>query len=339
MYWYQVKGAEADTVISSRIRLARNINGYKFGKRLSEEDAREIISKLEQALGDEYTSTDMRALSPVAARALVEQHFISPELASAKGPRALLRNDKKSVYVMALEEDHIRLQCILPGLALTDAYRFATECDEALDAGLDIAFDDKLGYLTHCPTNLGTGLRASVMLFLPAMTDHHMIPSLSHQLQKIGLTIRGTYGEGSAAYGSIYQISNQVTLGLSAEDILNKLDETVQSIIQKERSLRGNVTGEAALLREDRCLRAEGILRCAKCISSEEFFSLYRDLKLGIAEGIISSISHETLNTLLISVMPAMLLQSETPTPKTAIDRDVARAAFIKKALEVKPHG
>ncbi len=339
MSWYQVKGKDADFVISSRIRLARNINGYPFGKKLTGDEAKEILSKIENALGKQYTRTDMDALSPISARALVEQHFISPEFAEGKTPRALFRNDNKSIYVMALEEDHIRLQCILPGQALRDAYRFATECDEALDDALDIAFDDKLGYLTHCPTNLGTGLRASVMLFLPALTDHGMIPSLSHKLQKIGLTMRGIYGEGSEAHGSIYQISNQVTLGLSEEDILHKLEETVGSIINRERSLRRSITGEARLLLEDKCHRAEGVLHYAKCISSEEFFSLYRDLKLGISEGIITSISRETLNTLLISVMPAMLVKNEAVAPKSPTERDVARAAFIKKALEVKPNG
>lgn len=339
MSWYQVKGAEADTVISSRIRLARNINGYTFGKRLSAEDAKEILCQVEKTLSEDYTRTDMDALSSVSARALVEQHLISPDFASLKAPRALFRNDKKSIYLMALEEDHIRLQCILPGLSLQDAYRLAAECDEALNEALDIAFDDKLGYLTHCPTNLGTGLRASVMLFLPAMTERRMIPSLQHQLQKIGLTIRGMYGEGSAAHGCIYQISNQITLGLSVEDILRNLEDAVGSIITKERALRKNVTDEAALLREDRCRRAEGVLHFAKCISSEEFFSLYRDVKLGICEGIITSITHETLNTLFISVMPAMLVQNESPAPKTALARDVLRAEFIKKALEVKPRG
>ena len=339
MAWYQIKGAEADTVISSRIRLARNINGFAFGKKLTDEQAKNILSQLEQALGADFTRTDLDALSPTAARALVEQHFISPEFAAQKNPRALFRCDNKSLYVMGCEEDHIRLQCILPGLALQDAYRFAVACDETLDAALDIAFDEKLGYLTHCPTNLGTGLRASVMLFLPALTENRMINSLSHQLSKIGLTMRGIYGEGSAAHGCLYQISNQITLGLSEEDILHKLNETVQNIINKERELRARVTDEAALIREDRIHRAEGILRYAMRISSEEFFSLYKELKLGIAEGIITSISAETLNALLIAVMPAQLTQNEADPPKSIAERDALRAEFIKKALEVKPHG
>ncbi len=340
MSWYQVKGTESDTVISSRIRFARNLNGFAFGKRLTNEKAREIAESIEKALnGADFTRVDMGSLSPVATRALMEQHFISPAFADAKGARALFRCDNKSLYLMACEEDHIRLQCILPGLSLRDAYRFAAECDDKLDAALDIAFDERLGYLTHCPTNLGTGLRASVMLFLPALTEHGMIASLSHQLSKLGLTIRGIWGEGSAAHGCLYQVSNQVTLGLSEEDILHKLEETVQNIIGKERQLRGQIMGEARLQLEDRIHRAEGILRYATRISSEEFFSLYKDIKLGIAEGMITSISAEALNALLICVMPAMLTANEATPPKTAAERDALRAAFIKNALEVKQHG
>ncbi len=340
MAWYQVKGNEADTVISSRIRFARNLNGFAFGKKLTDDKAKEIITQIEGALdGADFARVDMKTLSPVAAQALVEQHFVSPAFAEGKGERALFRCDNKSLYLMACEEDHIRLQCILPGLSLRDAYRFATECDDKLDAALDIAFDEKLGYLTHCPTNLGTGLRASVMLFLPALTEHGMIASLAHQLSKLGLTIRGIWGEGSAAHGCLYQVSNQVTLGLSEEDILHKLEETVQNIIGKERQLRGKVAGEARLMLEDKIHRAEGILRYATRMSSEEFFSLYKDLKLGIAEGVITSISAETLNTLLVCVMPAMLTQNEATPPKTAAERDALRAAFIKNALEVKNHG
>lgn len=337
MAWYQVKGSCADTVISSRIRLARNLRGFRFGARLTNEDAEAVICRIEEALqGADFTRVNVQSLSKNAVASLVEQHYISREFAAKQTPHALFRNDKKSVSLMACEEDHIRLQCILPGLALRDAYRFAVECDEQLDSALDIAFDEKLGYLTHCPTNLGTGLRASVMLFLPALTDGGYIASLSHQLSKIGLTIRGMYGEGSAPHGCLYQISNQVTLGLSEEDILHKLEETVQNIIDQEKRLREAPSGEAALLREDRICRAEGVLRYAKRISSEEFFSLYKDLKLGVALGIITDITDEVLNTLLFCVLPATLAEQAGVTPKTASERDALRASFIKNALEVK---
>jgi protein arginine kinase len=335
MAWYQVKGNETDVVVSSRIRLARNLTGYPFEEKLKKEAAEELIDRIGGALGEEFTRTDMTVLSPTMASALVEQHLISREFAAKKTPHALFRCDNKSLYLMAAEEDHIRLQCILPGLALRDAYRFACEIDDRLDAALPLAFDDRLGYLTHCPTNLGTGLRASVMLFLPALSEAGYIPALSHRLSKLGLTMRGLYGEGSGSRGSLYQISNQVTLGLSEEDILHKLEETVLSIMEKERDQRRALTGEAAALREDRIHRAEGVLRYATRISSEEFFSLYRDLKLGVALDMITTITDEVLNTLLIHVLPATLTLQADASLKDGAARDAARAAFIKKALEV----
>ena len=335
MAWYQVKGNDADVVFSSRVRLARNLEGYRFDRGLSKESAEEIIAKVENALGESYIKTNLDDLSPTKTASLVEQHLISRDLAQKRGPRALFRNDGKSLSVMTPEEDHIRLQCILPGLALQDAYRFACECDDALDAALSLAFDERLGYLTHCPTNLGTGMRASVMLFLPALTAARMIPSLSHQLAKIGLTMRGLYGEGSEPSGCLYQISNQVTLGLSEEEILHKLEEAVQSIVESERKLRAEQSGEAAERRRDRIHRAEGILRYATMLSSEEFFSLYTDLKLGIALGEITSISDEALNTLLISVLPATLTENAGIAPTNGAERDRLRASFIKQALEV----
>lgn len=335
MAWYQVKGNEVDIVLSSRIRLARNLEGYAFGRHLDDKAARQIIDRIEGALGADFVKTDMSTVSPMMAEAMVEQHRISRDFAAAKGERALFSNDNKSVSLMACEEDHIRLQCILPGLALGDAYRLACECDDLLDAALPIAFDDTLGYLTHCPTNLGTGLRASVMLFLPALQGRGAIPSLSHQLAKIGLTLRGLYGEGSASHACLYQVSNQVTLGHSEEQILHKLEEAVQSIIQQERALCKEVTGEAALRRADRIHRSLGIALHATLISSEEFFKIFTDLKLGVALGEIDSISHEALHALLIHSLPATLSTQAADAPSTALERDALRASFIKKALEV----
>ena len=335
MAWYEIKGNDGDVVFSSRVRLARNLTGYRFDEGLSEKDAKEIIDKIGAALGSEYKRTDFDDVTPAMAGAMIEQHRISREFAAKKTPHALFEDDNKSVGVMACEEDHIRLQCILPGLSLRDAYRFACEADDKLDAGLDIAYDDRLGYLTHCPTNLGTGMRASVMLFLPALTEGGYIPSLAHQLSKIGLVMRGLYGEGSASQGCLYQVSNQVTLGLSEEEILHKLEETVGSIIKRERELRGKVSGEAAALREDRIHRAEGTLRYATRISSEEFFSLFADLKLGIALGLIDTVKDEQLNALLIHVLPATLTLAAGNAPKNGAERDAFRASYIKKALEV----
>ena len=336
MAWYEVKGNDADTVFSTRIRFARNLKGFRFDQGLTEADANAIIDRVGNALGtQDFTRTDLDTLSPTEAQSLVEQHLISREFAVKKGPHALFRNDNKSVSVMACEEDHIRLQCILPGLALRDAYRFACECDDALDASLELAFDEKLGYLTHCPTNLGTGLRASVMLFLPAIHAQGGIPSLARQLAQIGLTMRGLYGEGSDSRGSLYQISNQVTLGLSEEEILKKLEDAVSTVIERERALRRGVEGEAAERRADRIRRAEGALRYATLMSSEEFFNHYTDIKLGIALGIVDSIRDEALNALLIRVLPATLTLGAAQKPENEHARDRLRATLIHNAWEV----
>lgn len=337
MAWYEVKGNETDVVFSSRIRFARNLSGYAFGAHLSEKSAREIIDRTEAALGKEsFSRTDMEKKSPTEAAALVESHLISRDFAAAKGPRALFTDDNRSLSLMVCEEDHIRLQCILPGLSLRDAFRFATECDDVLDATLPIAFDSRWGYLTHCPTNLGTGMRASVMLFLPALSEAGMISSLAHRLSKIGLTMRGIYGEGSKSHGALYQVSNQVTLGATEEEILNKLENAVQSIIESERRLRREVKGEAAERRRDRIHRAEGTARFATLISSSEFFRLFADLKLGVALGEITSITDGALNALLVHTQPATLTAScEGEAPRTEVERDRLRAALIKKAWEV----
>ncbi len=333
--WYQVKGNQNDVVVSSRVRLARNLAGFPFDGKLTEKDANAVIGKIETALaGKNYTKTDMTTLSPVAAESLVEKHLVSREFAGKKGPHALFVNEGKSIYLMACEEDHIRLQCILPGLALTDALRLALECDDQLGT-LDIAFDEKLGYLTHCPTNLGTGMRASVMLFLPALTAGGAIPPLARQLAKIGLTLRGLFGEGSESRGCLYQVSNQVSLGVSEEEILSRLQKAVENIVARERELESAPKGEDAVRQSDRFARAEGTLRYAQLLSSEELFELFTDIKQGVTSGKIKGITHEKLLTLLIEAMPATLTENAPEKPKTALERDGARARFIKQALEV----
>ncbi len=335
MAWYNVKPREGDVVISSRIRFARNISGYAFGNHLCAEGAKEIINRVGDALGDTFVRTDMEALTQQKAISLVEQHLVSHDFATAKGPRALFSNDNKSLNVMVCEEDHIRVQCILPGLALEDAFRFAEECDDALDASLPIAFDEQLGYLTHCPTNLGTGMRASVMLFLPALTEVGQIPTLAQKLAKLGLTMRGIYGEGSQSAGYLYQVSNQITLGPTEEELLAKLTEAIRTITEKERALRNSVTGEAAERRADRVHRAEGLARYATLLTSDEFFSIFAELKLGIATGVITTLSHEALSTMLIHSQPATLSIGEDIAAGDALARDRARASFIRKAMEV----
>ena len=331
MKWYEMQGKDKDVVISSRVRLARNIDGYPFPSRLDEKSAQEVISKVRAAFGDAYTYTDLTALTPLEIRGYVERQEISQDLANAKGPHGLLASDKSGVSVMVCEEDHMRLQCVMSGLALKEAYELVAEADDVADSALDIAFDEKLGYLTHCPTNLGTGMRASVMMFLPAMTMSRQIQSLSAQLQKLGLTVRGMYGEGSSAEGCIYQISNQITLGITEEETLDKLSKIIDQIVVSERQLRESVGKNDELC--DRIARAEGVFRYAKMISSSEFMKLYADLRLGISTDITQGISFEKLDSLLVRVMPANLMLESEQLSADEKQRDKLRAEKIRNII------
>ena len=330
MTWYNMTGRDQDIVLSSRIRFARNLEGYAFGNRLSDSAADEIIEKVGGVLLENgFTRASLD--SPVEAASYVEKHYISREFAEKRAPHALLMNEPCGYAVMLCEEDHLRLQCILPGLALDEAYASLCKLDDLIDEKFKLAFDDTLGYLTHCPTNLGTGMRASVMMFLPALTMAGKISGLANQLSKIGLTMRGLYGEGTAADGYIYQISNQITLGITEEDTLKKLADVIEQIKESERSVRALINEERNPDLIDRICRAEGTLRHAFLLSSAEFISLYANLRLGIALGIVKEIDYQTLDSLFISVMPATLMLSASADGEKA--RDILRARRIKEAL------
>ena len=334
MAWYNEIGNEFDTVLSSRIRFARNLCGYPFEGKLSTEGAKEIIEKVDSSLsGQGFSRHDFFEGATVKAASLVEKHYVSREFASKKSPHSLLINESTSTSVMICEEDHIRLQTILPGLALTEAYEIASKYDDILDASLDIAYDEELGYLTHCPTNLGTGIRASVMMFLPALTMGGRISFIASQLSKIGLTMRGMFGEGSESKGGIYQISNQITLGITEEDTIKKLGDMIAQINEQERKLRSSIRGENLERLRDTALRSEGVLKYAHMLSSSEFIEHFSNIRLGIALGIITDISYVTLGKLFIESMPATLSLSQKETPKTDSERDRARARLCREAL------
>lgn len=334
MAWYNKIGNDFDTVLSSRVRFARNISGYPFASKLSEESAKEIISKVSDVyLGEGFTKIDFSDISNTEAASYVEKRYVSREFALKKAPHALLMNETTGSAIMICEEDHVRLQSILAGLALDEAYKIACQYDDLLDKALEISYDEKLGYLTHCPTNLGTGMRASVMMFLPALTMAGRIGALASQLSKIGLTMRGMYGEGSETKGCLYQISNQVTLGMTEEETLKKLSDVISQINEQERKLRSSIRGENYERLRDRIMRSEGILRYAHMISSEELTEHFANIRLGIALGIVADISYAVLGNILIETLPATLTLSLDEKPKSDSERDRARAEYIKKAL------
>ena len=335
MAWYNMTGESSDTVISTRVRFARNLAGYNFDSTLSEKNSREIIEKISDiftpAMG--FERIDLNEKNRLEALSYVEKHFISREFASKKSPHTLLLSEKFNTAVMVCEEDHVRLQTILPGLALNEAYEDLCRFDDQLDSNVQIAYDEKLGYLTHCPTNLGTGMRASVMMFLPALTMANQIGGIASQLSKIGLTIRGMYGEGSESRGFLYQISNQVTLGVSEEETIRKLSEIVAQISNRERKLRATLKEERFDALKDKVLRAEGTLRYAHMLSSSETTELFSLVRLGVAMGIIEDVEYAVLSRILVETAPATLTLTSEKELKTDVDRDIARAEKIKAVL------
>lgn len=335
MAWYNTTGPLADTVISSRVRLARNINGYPFPSRLDANHANEIIEKISAPLESAgFRRINFSDISPIMATSYVERHYVSPEFATMETPHTLLLQEASGVAIMICEEDHLRIQSILSGLSLEEAYKNAAAIEKRLDADFDFAYSDTLGYLTHCPSNLGTGMRASVMMFLPALSRGGYIPSLAAQLAKLGLAMRGLFGEGSGSAGCMYQISNQITLGIGENEILSKLTEAVKQISEREIQTRKNILEDALETLTDRVLRSVGILKHAYMMSTEEFIKLFCEVRLGISKGIVEGISYEQLGTLLVEAMPATLTLSSESTPKGEAARDKLRAARIKVILD-----
>ena len=333
MAWYNTVGKENDVVVSSRIRFARNIADYPFDSKLDETSANEIIEKVSSALGNDFEKIDFTNISAYESGALVEKHYISPDFAKKKLPHALLKNEKDDVAVMVCEEDHIRLQCILPGLSLNKAFKNACIYDDILDENLNIAFSEKVGYLTHCPTNLGLAMRASVMVFLPALTMTKSMENLSVQLSKLGFIIRGMYGEGSQPEGCLYQISNRITMGVTEEDTIKRLEEIVTQICEKERKAREIIKSDNFSVLADKICRAYGVLKYARVISSKEFLKLFADVRLGIALGLIKDITYEALGEIMIGVLPANLVLRHGGKVISDFERDVLRADYIRESI------
>lgn len=334
--WYDKIENTDDVVISSRVRLARNLADFAFPSRLDEDTSKKIVLSVKQALENEYGdavvfSTMNRGESKGV---LVEEHVISPDFAQDSDIcRGLVSDKDNSLAVMINEEDHVRIQAILPGFRLDEAYKKADKADNAVIKGCNVAFDEKLGFLTSCPTNLGTGLRASVMLHLPALSAFGYIKSIVGLMNKIGLTVRGIYGEGSEARADMYQLSNQVTLGISEEDTLSKLKSAVRQIVEREREMRKklleNNLGEAY----DKLWRSYGTLRFARRIDTDEASKLISNVRLAQVCGIIPEIKAKNLVKLLFEIMPAHIVERFPEATDTQL-RDKYRADLIRQFFE-----
>lgn len=334
MTWYKNKGNEGDVVLSTRVRLARNLEDYPFPIRLDAREKQEVSLLVGEALSDYKDKNlkyiDMSQISPAQAVSYAEKHLISPEFAYEGTGRALLLSDEEDISIMLCEEDHIRIQVILPGLSLDEAFSQADTIDTVIENRLNYAFNDSIGYLTQCPTNLGTGMRASVMLHLPALRKKGAMRSLSATVAKLGLTLRGSYGEGSEISGDIYQLSNQVTLGISEKAALQNLTSIAMQIVSQERQAR------AALIKDedfiDKIYRSWGILRSAYKLTSQELTNLISYVRMGAANGIID-VPAEKLTQMFIELQPATINVAEGKN-LSQNERDILRAEKVRKELE-----
>lgn len=324
----------AGNIIMSRVRLARNLKGYPF-KVYDAQEAREIVKKVNRALvkTDTFDLFFMSNLSDMKMEAMKERHLISQNLIDNKECGAALINQEKNVSIMVNEEDVIREQCFMKGLSLTECYKRLNGIDDALATNLDFAFDQRYGYLTSCPTNLGTGLRASVMMFLPALTESGKISAMIKEAERLGLTVRGLYGEGSEAEGYIYQISNEVTLGVSEYDIISEVENTVLEICRAERDQMEILYGGRNELKTmDKTRKSFGVLTNAVLLSYGEFLSHVAKVKLGAMLGMININQIEQIDDLIISARPANICE-QYGKRLSAVDRDLFRAEIVGNKL------
>lgn len=337
--WSQGEGAQSDIVISSRLRLARNIKDIPFPHKLSEEGQKGIIAQvsaaipyLEKKTKRAYFYLILDELTHLQRKMLVEKHLISPQFSQSRVHSALAIRHDEAVSIMVNEEDHLRIQCLLPAFALEDAWKLSNEADDALSEKLKFAFDENLGYLTACPTNLGTGLRASVMLHLPALVMAKKAESIFSALPKLGLTVRGIYGEGTSAAGNLFQVSNEITLGRSEEDIISHLQSVVMQMVEQERQARRYIQKEYDVMLYDNIWRAYGILSQARSLDAQEMMERLSLLRFGLDLGIFAGITRQKINQLMIAGQDAFL-QSATEGETNPRSLNWERAALVRKTL------
>lgn len=340
--WMSQDGPDSDIVLSSRIRLARNLDNTLFPTVASNEELRAIIQLFEDqfsnhpfAENDKFELLKMNELQAIEKRVLVEKHLVSPYLAEDSTFGACFLSENEKVSIMINEEDHIRIQCLFPGLQLSKALNAANEFDDWLEQHVDYAFDEKRGYLTSCPTNVGTGLRASVMMHLPALILTQQMNRIVPAINQLGLVVRGIYGEGSEALGNIFQISNQITLGKSEKDIVDDLKSVVEQLITQERSAREALLKTSNIQLEDRVFRSYGTLANSRIIESKEAAQSLSDVRLGIDLGYINNISRNILNELMVLTQPGFL-QMYAGGPLRSNERDVRRATLIRERFKLE---
>lgn len=338
--WMGEGGTHADVVLSSRIRLARNLDGVPFPHRLDARRAEAVVKQVEAGIkeinllgfGSKVELYPLAQASGRERQVLVEKHLISPHLAQAAQGRAVAISEDEGVSIMVNEEDHLRIQVLLPGQQLTQAWDMASKVDDALEQKVAFAFHQQRGYLTACPTNLGTGLRASVMVHLPGLVLTGKASDLLTALGQSRLVVRGLYGEGSDALGNLFQISNQLSLGHSEEEIIHHLDQVTNQVVEHEHRAREALYRELKEQLDDRLFRSYGLLSQARIMTGDEAMRLLSDVRLGVDLGLFPSVKVQALNELLVATRPAFL-QHEAGHELSPRERDMRRAALIRGRL------
>ncbi len=335
--WLLGEGPHAEMVLSTRIRLARNLDDVPFTHRAREEQLMGVLASVSAAAQGSKSFADglllrMNEVAPLDRQVLVERHLVSHELGDGARPRGILIAPDARLSLMINEEDHLRLQALTPGFQLAEAWALADGADDELDPALEFAFNDEIGYLTSCPTNAGTGLRASVLIHLPALVLLEEIQRVLKSIMQVGLNVRGLYGEHSEVMGNLFQISNQTTLGRSERDSIESLERVTRQIIETEERARERMMRDARVQIEDKVWRAYGTLRYCRSIHAREVINLCSAVRLGVAMDVPALCPLRVLNELLVLTQPAHL-QRMHGSELAPADRNIVRAGFVRERL------
>lgn len=335
--WLLGEGPHAEMVLSTRIRLARNLRDVPFTHRAREEQLQGVLASVTAAAQQSASLRDglllrMSECTPIERQVLVERHLVSHELGDGARPRGILVAPDPRLSLMINEEDHLRLQSLTPGFQLAEAWSLADRADDELDPSLEFAFSEEIGYLTSCPTNAGTGLRASVLIHLPALVLLEEIQPVLKSVMQVGLNVRGLYGEHSEVMGNLFQISNQTTLGRSERDSIESLERVTRQIIETEERARERLVRDARVQIEDKIWRAYGTLRYCRSVHAREVINLCSAVRLGVALNLPGLCPLRTLNELLVLTQPAHLQRAHGGELSPA-DRNIVRARLVRERL------
>ena len=338
--WYYAEETENDQILSSRVRLARNLGKYPFQRKLAESGANAIAQEVQTAIDyinekDLHSKLLVHELTGINQQIFLEKHMASPKFVLGALPKSIYTDEEENVSIMVNEEDHVRIQCIVPGKDLPRALTIANKLDDLIENHLDFAFDRELGYLTSCPTNVGTGLRASYMIHLPCLDRTNLLKKLFPYITRSGLTLRGIYGEGTIPMGSVFQLSNQITTGISENEIIAVLEDVTYNIIKRENQTRDKILSTRQNYLQDKVYRAYGILTYCRKISVQEAMSLLSDIRLGYHAKILDLPKpQKPIYQLMVEIQPGHLYHMAGQTMND-VETDIARADFLRETFDI----